>query len=85
MKPERSIVVHIDRHRFEAPKNPMTGAELRQLPRPPIGPERDLWQIVPGPADDIKIVDDQLVKLHDGLHFYTAPTTINPGDGNASA
>jgi hypothetical protein len=85
MKPDHPLVIHIDRQKYEAPKNPMTGAELRHLPHPPIGPDRDLWEVVPGPADDIKIGDQQSVKLHEGQHFYTAPTTINPGADCAPA
>lgn len=57
----------------------MTGAELRKLAEPDIGPDRDLWQQVPGPADDLLINDDQEVKLENGMHFYSAPKTINPG------
>ena len=56
----------------------LTGAQLRQVPSPPIPPERDLFQVIPGRPDE-KIKDDDTVQIHDGLRFFTAPNTINPG------
>ena len=73
------ITIHIDKDVFHVQQTSMTGAELRQLPSPPIGSDRDLFEVVPGPADDIRISDDQSVELHNGEHFFTAPSTINPG------
>ena len=55
-----------------------TGAQLRALPNPPIGPDRDLFEVVPGGSDE-KIADTQEVKMRDGLRFFTAPAQINPG------
>ena len=85
MNARHDITIHIDQKRYEAPKTPMTGAEIRTLARPPIGPDRDLWLVVPGPADDERIADGQSVKLRNGMHFYSAPTTINPGAPDAPA
>lgn len=73
------IPIKIDGKPYKAPKTPMTGAELRALAQPPIGADRDLWREVPGPADDIRINDTDSVDLEPGMHFYSAPTTINPG------
>jgi hypothetical protein len=56
----------------------MTGAQLRHLPTPPIGPERDLFEVVPGGTDE-KIGNDQVVEIRNGLRFFTAPAHINPG------
>ena len=72
------IVIFIDRKEYTAPSEEMTGAEIRALPNPPIGPDRDLWLEVPG-GDDEKIGDDQVVELRSGMHFFTAPATITPG------
>jgi hypothetical protein len=72
------VTIHIDKDTFQVEQKSMTGAELRGLPAPPIGPERDLFQVVPG-ADDVPIADDQSVELKDGMHFFTAPSTITPG------
>jgi hypothetical protein len=41
-----------------------------------------LFEVVPG-GSDIKILDDQVVEIRDGLRFFTAPAQINPGSGAA--
>jgi hypothetical protein len=76
---KKQITIRIDKDTFHVEKEKMTGAELRELPNPPIGPDRDLFLIKPGPAEDERIADDQIVKLKDGMEFFTAPSTINPG------
>jgi len=78
--PHLPIPIIIDEHPYPAPKEEMTGVELRLLARPPIGPDRDLFEVKPGPADDLKVGDDDVVHLKPGTHFYSAPKTINPGD-----
>lgn len=76
---DKKVTIKIDKETFHVDKEQMTGAELRQLPNPPIGPDRDLFLIKPGPAEDERIADDQTVELKNGMHFFTAPSTINPG------
>lgn len=76
---EKRITIKIDKETFRVDVEQMTGAELRQLPDPPIGTDRDLFLIKPGPAEDERIADDQTVALKNGMHFFTAPSTINPG------
>jgi len=73
------FIIKIDKETFHVEKSTMTGHELRELRTPPIGPDRDLFLVVPGPADDELIGDEQQVELKDGMHFFTAPSTINPG------
>ena len=70
--------IQIDRTKYEVFDEKLTGAELRRVPPTPIPPERDLFQIVPGHPDR-KIKDDDTVEMQDGLRFFTAPNTINPG------
>ena len=70
--------IKIDRTQYEWPEEKITGAQLRQLPPTPISADRDLFQVVPG-HQDRKIKDDDTVEVHDGLRFFTAPNTINPG------
>ncbi|MCK1745768.1 multiubiquitin domain-containing protein [Bradyrhizobium sp. 139] len=70
--------IKIDRTEFKVKEHFLTGAQLRALPNPPIGPDRDLFEVVPGGSDE-KIADTQKVKMRDGLRFFTAPAQINPG------
>ena len=79
MHEEHPIPIKIDQRPYKAPKSPMTGAELRTLAEPPIGTDRDLFLEVPGPGDDQRVGDAQPVGLKPGMHFYSAPKTINPG------
>ncbi|OSJ08867.1 hypothetical protein BST63_27360 [Bradyrhizobium canariense] len=70
--------IKIDRTQFKVKEHFLTGAQLRALPQPPIGPDRDLFEVVPGGSDE-KIANTQRVKMRDGLRFFTAPAQINPG------
>lgn len=73
-----SIKIQIDRVHYDVEKSEMTGAQLRLVANPPIGPDRDLFEVVPG-ASDVKIADAAVVQLHNGMRFFTAPGQINPG------
>lgn len=77
-KKPKKIVIHIDRTKFEVEDREMTGAEIRALPEPDIATEFDLWLEVPNGEDD-RIEADEPVRLKNGTHFFTAPSTINPG------
>ncbi len=70
--------IQIDRVHYTVTKEKMTGAELRHVPPTPIGPDRDLFQVVPG-GQDKKIEDNEIVEIRNGLRFFTAPSQINPG------
>jgi hypothetical protein len=70
--------IQIDRAHYTVSKTQMTGAELRQIPTPPIGPDRDLFEVVPGNPDR-KIADTTIVEIRNGARFFTAPANINPG------
>jgi hypothetical protein len=70
------VEIHIDNKGYKAPKNPMTGTELKQLGG--ISGGYDLWQKVPG-TDDKLINDGESVQLKNGMHFYSAPSSLNPG------
>jgi hypothetical protein len=70
--------IQIDRVHYTVDKAVMTGLELRHVPNPPIGPDRDLFEVVPG-GTDRKITDDEKVEIRDGKRFFTAPAQINPG------
>jgi hypothetical protein len=72
--------IQIDRTNYKVTLPQMNGAQLRQVTMPPIGPERDLFEVVPG-GSDRKIGDEQVVQIRNGLRFFTAPAQINPGVG----
>jgi len=72
------IKIQIDRIHYEVDVTHMTGEQLRHLPQPPIGPDRDLFEVVPGHSDR-KIADNEVVDLRNGTRFFTAPARINPG------
>lgn len=76
------IPIQIDRKPYKSAQQTLSAAQLRGLAVPPIGSERDLFQRVPGQGDDIKLADDAKVQLEPGMHFYSAPKTINPGDAS---
>ena len=74
----RAFTIKIDRIEYEVHERKLTGLQLRNLPKPPIGSDRDLFEVVPG-GSDRKIADDLEVRMRDGLRFFTAPAQINPG------
>jgi len=74
----RVFEIKIDRTEYKVHQRTLTGKELRELPKPPIGPDRDLFEVVPG-GSDRKILENEIVKMRDGLRFFTAPAQINPG------
>jgi hypothetical protein len=76
--PEKMFKIQIDRTHYEVHKERMTGLELRQVPPTPIGPDRDLFEVVPG-GSDRKIENATIVEIRNGLRFFTAPAQINPG------
>jgi hypothetical protein len=76
---DHAITIHIDRKPYRVTEREMTGQQLRALAEPPIGPDRDLYEVVPGPGDDRLIGDTETVALHEGIHFFSAPRTITPG------
>lgn len=79
-KPDEDKVfdIQIDRTHYKVPRNRITGAELRNIPAPPIPPDRDLFEVIPG-RPDRKVGDEDRILVRDGLRFFTAPNTINPG------
>lgn len=70
--------IKIDRTTYRVKLNHMTGLQLRALPSPPIEPNRDFFEVVPG-GTDRKIGDEEVVEIRNGLRFFSAPTQINPG------
>jgi hypothetical protein len=82
---DHKISIHIDKQQVFAPKAEMTGAEIRALATPTIGPDHDLYLEIPGKAEDHLVGDSEIVKLKSGMHFYGAPGKVNPGAPDATA
>lgn len=72
------ITIRIDRIEYQVFKRKMTGAELRAVPSPDVAADRDLWRDVPDKRD-VKVQDEDAIRLADGTRFFTAPGRINPG------
>lgn len=72
------ITIHIDDKEYKVSSASMTGAQLRDVPKPPVPADRDLWLEVPGGQDSL-IKQDQTYQIKNGMHFFTAPTNISPG------
>lgn len=71
--------IKIDHDHFVVEQHSLTGSQLRALPDPAIGPDRDLYEQLKGSEDDPLIEDATVVEMRNGLHFFTAPHTITPG------
>ena len=70
---DRDIRIRIDRVEYEVHVRQMTGAELRHVPSAPIGPDRDLFEVVPG-ADDIK-TEGEVFEVLSSPHAHEAVAT----------
>jgi hypothetical protein len=70
------IKIHIDKQLRDAPKTPVTGAELKAIGAVKDG--FDLFQKIPG-KDDNLIKDADTIDLKNGDQFYSAPSSLNPG------
>jgi hypothetical protein len=87
-KPETNhkvLPIFLDEVKYDAPSHEMTGKALRELPKPPVSTDRDLWLEVPGPKDDELIRPEVTYEIKPGSRYYTAPSTINPGGVDATA
>lgn len=69
--------IHIDKKQYFVEKNPITGAELKALAG--ITGDFDIFKVIPGAGDDIKVGDAEAVEIKNGDHFYSVPKTLNPG------
>lgn len=70
--------IHIDNKLYKVEEPTLTGAELRHLPDPNIGPDFDLFLVVRGGLDKL-IGDDEVVELREGQHFVSVPRDVTPG------
>ncbi|MDE2782441.1 MAG: hypothetical protein OXK77_05760 [Gemmatimonadota bacterium] len=79
----KPLTIRIDRKEYRVPPEllndgKLTGQQIRRLPRPNIGPDRDLFEVVPGGSDrKIDTADGVFIRNH--MRFFSAPAVINPG------
>lgn len=78
-KPEHveQVPIFIDEVKYELTNKHVTGAQLRALV--PVPDNQDLWLDTHGNKDDELIAPNKEYTIKPGSHFYTAPSTINPG------
>jgi hypothetical protein len=76
---KKPIRIHIDRTPYEVGAHELTGAQLRDLPNPPIAADFDLWLEEHGNVEDELVEPATVIKLKEDMHFYSAPSKINPG------
>jgi len=79
------ITIYVNRHPFRIHPQPVTGAALKGLPTPPIGPDLDLVRIMHGGESDLFVRPDEVVELEDGTEFFAVPRTIMAGAGRRPA
>jgi hypothetical protein len=83
------VTIYIDHKPYSAASAHVTGAELRELPNPPIGADKDIFHAISGKSDDIKVgdadvVDINLREVNHGRHFYSARKALaEPTEGLA--
>lgn len=77
--------IHIDHKKYEVKRDVVTGAAVRHIAEPPVGPDYDLFLETPGPGDDEKVPDDRHIHLEYRMSFYSVPRHINPGAGDGAA
>lgn len=68
---KEGVVVFFNKQRMVAPKETMTGAELREFFKVPT--ENKLFKEEPGKAADTVITPDMIVDLKNGDKFYDLP------------
>jgi len=72
--------VRIDREQFDWAQPTITGDQLRQLPSPPIGGDRDIYEELTAGEDKlIEIGAVVQLKEHGETRFFTAPHHVTPG------
>lgn len=73
------ITIRIDASEYILAERALTGAQLRELPSPPIPSDRDLFLLVEGSGEDQLVASDEVVQLDQGTTLFSVPRTITPG------
>jgi len=78
MPKQDQTVIHIDKKQYKVSEEALTGATLRALPEPDIASNYELVLQVPG-GDDRQILDEELIALENGMHFFSVPKNLDAG------
>ena len=70
------VTIYVNRQPYHTASNTFSGAYIRSLTQPPIGPEENIFRVVSGKGDDIKIKDTDMILVemrdaHMGRHFFS--------------
>lgn len=71
---EKKFLIFINDVKYFVTKKQMTGAELKELGKIPIG--NRLFKEIPGDKPDQPILDDMVVELKSGNKFYDLPPGV---------
>lgn len=72
------VPIRIEGQTYPVRAETLTGAEIRAIPDPPIGDDRDLYLDVDGPIDEL-VGDDEKITLEPQMTFFSVVKKINPG------
>jgi hypothetical protein len=75
---EHEITIVIDHKKYETKAGELNGTQIRELAKPPIGSDYNLFLEVPGGEDKL-IADSEKVKLKDEMTFFSIQKHITPG------
>jgi hypothetical protein len=69
------VTIYINRTPYRTANAEFSGADLRSLSNPPIGPDQDIFRVVSGKGDDIKLSDTDVIAVNmraqQGRHFFS--------------
>jgi hypothetical protein len=76
------ITVRVDGRVLNVSQDTMTGREFRELAGLSGADDQDMYLEHPGIAEDTRIEDDEVLRIHDGMRFFTTPRAILMGSRN---
>lgn len=70
------MTIYIDHNPYHVASDTFSGADLRKMLSPPIGADRDIFRVVSGTGDDIKLDDSDVIAVNmrasnEGRHFFS--------------
>jgi hypothetical protein len=77
---EKNITIFIDHKPYQIKSPHITGGEVRKLPDPEIDPSRDIFHVVAGNTENVKMSDTDAIEVNirvsnHGRHFISSLST----------